>query len=246
MVVASLRAAAVAALVLAASTSQVQAQVNHGANVLRYNNPLNQGGMYNNNSVLRYNNPMNQVGMYDNSAVLRYNSPTNQVGMYGNGFTGTNLTPSQVNYGATNPGVVYNGQTGFGGAVTNNVGGNPFRIPMAVSGVGNFGGFGGNPMMFQNNGFGGGSNFGNGFNGFNGGFNNPDMIPGGFAGQPGFNNIAPGPRTAGQGRGQGQGQGIVGGGQFDPDAASVINGTPTGLKSKTKANVRRKTTGRRH
>jgi len=268
MVVGSLRAAAVAALVLAASTAPVQAQVNRGADVLRYNNPLNQVGMYNSSPVLRYNSPTNQVGMYDNSPVLRYNNPTNQVGMYGNGFTG-NVPPSQVNYGGTNSGVPLNNTrgsggavtnngslpfntTGFGGAVTNNVGG-PFNIPIAVSGgFGGFGGFGGNTLPFQNNGFGFGNDFGGGFNNFG----NAGMIPGGFVGQPGFidngfadqagfNNIAPGPRTAGQR----QGQGLVGTGKSDPDASSVLNGTSTNLKPKGKAkgktNVRRKTTARR-
>lgn len=78
MTVRSLPAALALGLAFLAAEARAQQH-----NPLHFNNPLNQGGMYNVSSgPLRFNNPVNQTGMYGSDPVLRFNNPLAQAGMY--------------------------------------------------------------------------------------------------------------------------------------------------------------------
>lgn len=142
-----------ALLCLLCATAEAQ------VNVLKYNNPTNQAGMYNNSAVLRYNNPMNQAGMYGNSAVLRYNNPLNQAGMYGNSAVLRYNNPTvQGNMYTNVPGLFYNNPTNQAGMYN----GQGFNNPLYQ---GNFNGFGfNNPLnqagMYGPNPYVGGSGWG--------------------------------------------------------------------------------------
>ena len=57
--------ALISLIVQPAATAQAQ---DHGVSPMRYNNPFNQSGMYNNAPGMFYSNPFNQFNMYNNAA----------------------------------------------------------------------------------------------------------------------------------------------------------------------------------